>query len=397
MNLPGLIRAVAAMSLLSAAPALSDAGLSLANPHVDAGSTVSVPLTLSGATDVVALQADVVFSASVLTAGPATAGPAPGGHTFGSSLPALGVRRILIYSLNNTPLANGVIANLQFTAASRPALTVAPLSFTNVILTSANSTSLGFTVSPGVIIINVAPFITSQPLNQTAIVGGPATFSVANLGTAPLSYQWRFNASNIPGATSVTLFLTNLQPAQEGIYRVLISNPFGTTVSKPATLTVAVPPAITQQPLGTTALPGATVTLAVAAAGTSPLRYQWRRNGINLGGATSAALVLSNIQQGQAGSYDVTVSNVAGAATSSVASVTVWAPLRLDWIIDSTNGPPRLRLTWTADQDFVIQASTNLANWLPVVTNAAPGRVNEFLDSATSLYPQRFFRAKNWP
>ena len=197
--------------------------------------------------------------------------------------------------------------------------------------------------------------------------------------------------------TNATLLLTNVQPAQEGVYRVVISNLFGTTLSKPATLTVAVPPSITQQPVSTNAAPGSTVTLLVTATGTSPLRYQWRRNGTNLSGATNAALSLLNFQQSQAGNYDVTVSNTVGAATSSVATVTILAPLRLGWIMDQTGGQPRFHLTWTADQDFVIEASTDLVNWLSVRTNAAPGRVQEFVDPAMSLYPQRFFRGKNWP
>lgn len=44
-----------------------------------------------------------------------------------------------------------------------------------------------------------APTIATQPANQTVAVGQPATFSVAANGTAPLSYQWQKNGSNIIG------------------------------------------------------------------------------------------------------------------------------------------------------------------------------------------------------
>ena len=49
-----------------------------------------------------------------------------------------------------------------------------------------------------------APLITLQPQSQTAIFGSQASFSIQSLGAPPLNYQWRFNATNIAGATSAT-------------------------------------------------------------------------------------------------------------------------------------------------------------------------------------------------
>ena len=90
---------------------------------------------------------------------------------------------------------------------------------------------------------NIAPFaapptITTQPTNQTAFVGGNATFSVTAGGTTPLSYQWSFNTTNLLGATNATLTLTNLQFAQAGVYAVLVTNNYGSILSSNATLTV---------------------------------------------------------------------------------------------------------------------------------------------------------------
>src|SRR5690349_22954244 len=47
-----------------------------------------------------------------------------------------------------------------------------------------------------------APYITTQPANQTVAVGQTATFSVVASGTAPLNYQWQKNGADISGATS---------------------------------------------------------------------------------------------------------------------------------------------------------------------------------------------------
>ena len=87
-----------------------------------------------------------------------------------------------------------------------------------------------------------------------------------------------------------------------------------------------VPPIIVQQPSDVTTNEGATVTLTVAAIGTAPLSYQWHDNtGQPIPTATSATLVLPNVQQSQAGYYYVTVANTYSPSpiTSSSALLTV--------------------------------------------------------------------------
>jgi hypothetical protein len=83
-----------------------------------------------------------------------------------------------------------------------------------------------------------APSITVQPTNQVASVGGSLSFTVAAAGTAPLSYQWRFAGTNLAGATSTALTLTNLQMAQAGSYTVQVTNLYGSATSSNAVLTV---------------------------------------------------------------------------------------------------------------------------------------------------------------
>src|SRR5204863_6946333 len=64
------------------------------------------------------------------------------------------------------------------------------------------------------------PSIVTQPASQTVAANGSATFTVVATGTAPLTYQWRFNTTNINGATSSSLTLTNVQLANSGSYSV---------------------------------------------------------------------------------------------------------------------------------------------------------------------------------
>ncbi|HEY9173064.1 MAG TPA: immunoglobulin domain-containing protein [Verrucomicrobiae bacterium] len=84
-------------------------------------------------------------------------------------------------------------------------------------------------------------------------------------------------------------------------------------------------PTITQQPQSQTVLAGSTVTYTVAATGTTPFSYQWRKNGNPVSGAISSTLALLSVQVGDSGTYSVIVSNSAGTATSSNATLTVTA------------------------------------------------------------------------
>ena len=78
-----------------------------------------------------------------------------------------------------------------------------------------------------------APAILGQPQSRTIIEGQSATFAVSASGTAPLTYQWRFNGASLPGAESTTLTAT-----QPGLYQAEVSNAAGTVASRSATLTV---------------------------------------------------------------------------------------------------------------------------------------------------------------
>ena len=169
------------------------------------------------------------------------------------------------------------------------------------------------------------PVLTSPFVNRTAVSGGTAYFRAAAVGARPLSYQWRFNGTNLPGATNTVLGLAGVQPNQAGPYSVTVSNALGTVTSPDAALGV-VPVVVAVQPRSQPAYLGATVTLTVTASGQGPLAYQWQFNGTNLAGATSSSLVLTDVQLADAGAYSVMVTNVFGAAASSTAIVTV-API----------------------------------------------------------------------
>lgn len=88
----------------------------------------------------------------------------------------------------------------------------------------------------------IAPTVATQPTNVMVIAGAPATFSVViSGGTAPVTYQWKRNGSDIAGATSTSYTLPSVVIGDNGAsFAVDLINPAGTMSSTAALLTVAV-------------------------------------------------------------------------------------------------------------------------------------------------------------
>jgi len=116
--------------------------------------------------------------------------------------------------------------------------------------------------SSGKCAVAIPPFIIAQPPNRTVAVGTTTTFSVTAGGTAPLSYQWSLNATNISGATNASLTLNNVQFSQSGNYSVLVTNAVDSVISSNAVLTVNFPPAALHV-VSTTAMAGGSVSVPI--------------------------------------------------------------------------------------------------------------------------------------
>jgi hypothetical protein len=84
-----------------------------------------------------------------------------------------------------------------------------------------------------------APTITQHPASQTVTAGQSVTFTVSASGTAPLSYQWQRNGTNIQAATSASYTIASASASDSGAqFRVVVSNTHGSATSNTATLTV---------------------------------------------------------------------------------------------------------------------------------------------------------------
>lgn len=225
------------------------------------------------------------------------------------------------YFNTNTPVLDATNATITFLNAQ---LTNSGNYF--VVITNASG-SVTSEVATLTVSLPVAPSIVTQPQDLAALPGQTAMFSVVAAGTAPLSYQWYFNTNSpLANATQPTLTLTNVQADNIGTYSVTVTNLSGATNSLYASLSLdtnPVAPLFTTQPSSLVALVGGSASFSAVATGTTPIYYQWLKNGLPIEGATAPTLNLTNVQIADAGNYAVTASNSVNTAMSATAVLTV--------------------------------------------------------------------------
>lgn len=181
-----------------------------------------------------------------------------------------------------------------------------------------------------VVAAGAAPTIVQPPTNQWVLFGQPATISVVATGAPPFLYQWRREAVNLPGGTNAQLMFGSVQTNHAGRYSVVVTEAGGQSVTSAlATLNVVMPVTIASNPQPRTVQPGATVVFSVGVAGSGPLRFQWKKDGLALAGATNQNLILNSVSAGSAGYYSVLVTNPLTSAESLPAQLTVAAPVTI--------------------------------------------------------------------
>jgi hypothetical protein len=176
---------------------------------------------------------------------------------------------------------------------------------------------------------NGSPVFVIQPQSASVSEGGYAVLQAVARGQAPMRYQWQRNGVDVAGATTSVLVIDPVGNADNGAtYRVVASNAVGSAPSDNAMLTVAsLPPAIGGQPQPASVVAGAdaTFTVQMLAQG-APLSYQWRRNGVDIAGATASSYTLSGAQMADSGAvFSVRIRNDVGQVVSVGAALTVTA------------------------------------------------------------------------
>jgi uncharacterized repeat protein (TIGR01451 family) len=225
--------------------------------------------------------------------------------------------------------------------------------------------------------------------NNSGVVTWPALASLASgAGT-------NFTV-NVTAPISGTLTNSVLSTALTGDPNPANNN--GSAASAWVVTTVtAVAPTITTPPQSQTLSAGQTACFNVVATGTGPLSYQWSFGGTNLIGATNASLTLTNARLTQTGSYSVVVTNSAGTAAMA-ATLNVTNPVIVASFTGgtSTGMTPQgfgFQLSVPVGCTYVVLASCDMLNWIPIATNVAASATEVFVDGSSSNCPAKYYRA----
>ena len=252
--------------------------------------------------------------------------------------------------------------------------------------------------------IEVIDYLPAAPaisglVNETVIAGNSTNLSPTVSGVPTPSYQWQTNGVNIPGATSSSLSLNNVQYSQNGYVYSLVASNFVGAVTNSMTLTVIVTPSITG--LGNqAAYIGDTVTISPTVAGVPTPSYQWQSNGVSLTdgldangstvtGSATSTLQIANAQAADSGTYSLIASNSAGSVTNSM-TLLVSAANTLPII----TGPANITVNPGNNGTFSASVSGLPAptlQWLDQTGTPIPGATNSFLTLTNVQFSQNGF------
>jgi hypothetical protein len=179
---------------------------------------------------------------------------------------------------------------------------------------TSNFATLGVSTGPGV---------TTQPSSLTRCTGASASFTIAFSGSPTPTLQWRKNGIDISGATNATYSIASVSSGDQGNYDCVVTNSCGSVPSNVASLTVNTAPSVTTNPVSISRCEGASASFSVAASGTPTPTFQWRKNTVNIGGATSATYNIPAVAAGDVGNYDCVVTNLCGSSTTTAATLTI--------------------------------------------------------------------------
>ncbi|HEU5396962.1 MAG TPA: protease pro-enzyme activation domain-containing protein, partial [Verrucomicrobiae bacterium] len=177
-------------------------------------------------------------------------------------------------------------------------------------------------------------------INQQAAAAGQAPAGFLN----PLVYSLGKSAvftNNFRDITSGNNFSRSSPTNYPGVAGYDLCTGWGTPKGTNLINVLALKLYVAGQPANRTVPAGGNVTFSVTAGGLPPFGYRWQFNGANLAnnthvsGVNSNVLLLTAVTTNDSGSYQVIITNVAGAITSNPAQLTVATSA-------NTNRPPVL-------------------------------------------------------
>ncbi len=197
-----------------------------------------------------------------------------------------------------------------------------------VVVTNAYGSATSAPAFLNIFATATAPTIYSIAPRTATIVSGQGTNVTVTAAGAPSPvYYWYDAGSNLlQTGASPTLSLSNVQQGGAGVYTVVASNYLG-AVETNFDITVIVTPVISSQPTNLLLNAGESATFLVTASGVPAPTYQWYKNNQLIPGATNTNYTIASVGLGDIGTYDVVVSNSAGATTSSGAILALYSSM----------------------------------------------------------------------
>jgi hypothetical protein len=232
---------------------------------------------------------------------------------------------------NWTDISGATSTTYSFTTAAGDNGTQYRAVFTNGVGSDATTNAATLTV-------NYAPSVTSQPTNQTATVGGTATFTAAATGNPTPTVKWQNNSgsgwADIAGATSNSYTTGVLASGDNGTqYRAIYTNGVGSdATTNAATLTVNYAPSVTQNPSSSTVTPGDTASFTAAAIGNPTPTVQWQvstnggSNWSDISNATNTSYSFTAASGDNGNQYRAVFTNSVASTNSTSATLNVSSP-----------------------------------------------------------------------
>lgn len=241
---------------------------------------------------------------------------------------------VIKLSVLGTALEVGTYPLIQYSGSKSGSFNTVPV----ILAGSINGSYAIDDSTPGLIKLVVTPqvAITTQPVSAVVSTNDPASFNVVATGTAPLAYQWYRYADglgNSPVAlldeTNATFSIASAQGSDTGFYGVVVTNSYNAVTSSVVSLLVGNLTPVLSGPINKTVIAGNSVTFNTSIVIANPAPgFQWQTNGVDVPGATGAALTLNNVPYALDGTIvSVIATNVAGSATNSATLTVIVTPV----------------------------------------------------------------------
>lgn len=289
------------------------------------------------------------------------------------------------------------------------------------------------------------PIIYSQPYSQQVFAGDSTYFSVSVDGSNPISYRWLKNGiplsddGRITGSATSFLNFENTTMQDAGNYSVVVTSSYSSVTSSIAALIVLFP---LGQALEATNLLWSTwgyanwVTqtntshgggwaaqsgqigndqysiIGANVFGPGTLTFWWKvsseagYDSLNFFGSGRYASISGEVDwqqvsfkidpglQGLFWTYSKDASVYDGQDAGWLDQVT-FVPFQMTAPTRKSDGTIQMGLAGTPAGKYIIFASSNLVNWLPISTNSVPfGGMTNLTDPASKNIPMRFYRAQ---